>query len=273
MSEYRSKAGVARHDGHGDDELVLSREDGVLVARLNRPERRNALSISLVGKLAAAALDAEESPETRVLLLTGTGDRVFCAGMDLAEFAGGGDPSASDPEALATFTRLMYGGLKIPVVAAVNGAAAGGGLELLFGADVIVAADTARFGLPEVKRGLYPAGSGTLLGTRIPQAVALEMALTGDLIDAARAYQLGLVNRVVPPADVMSTALEIAGRIAANGPLGLAATKELIRTAAVDVDAAMQRTAAWQPVIFGSNDAREGATAFIEKRTPNWTGT
>jgi enoyl-CoA hydratase len=257
----------------GSDELILSRDGGVLVARLNRPERRNALSISLVGKLAAAAADAEASPDIRVLLLTGTGERVFCAGMDLAEFAGGGDPAATDPEALAMFSRMMYGQLKIPVVAAVNGAAAGGGLELLYGADVIVAADTARFGLPEVKRGLYPAGAGTLLGTRIPQAVALEMALTGDLIDAARAYELGLINRVVPFDELMPTALDLAGRIAANGPLGLTATKELIRAAMLDIDAAMKRTAAWQPVIFASNDAREGATAFIEKRTPTWTGT
>jgi enoyl-CoA hydratase len=138
---------------------------------------------------------------------------------------------------------------------------------------VIVAADTARFGLPEVKRGLFPAGSGTLLGTRIPQVIALELALTGDLVDAARGYELGLINRVVPPDEVMSTALDLAGRIAANGPLGLAATKELIRAAALDVDAATKRSAEWASVIFSSNDAREGATAFIEKRTPNWTGT
>jgi enoyl-CoA hydratase len=255
------------------DELVLSREGAVLVARLNRPERRNALSISLVGKLAAAARAAEESTDIRVLLLTGTGDKVFCAGMDLAEFAGGADPASNDPDAMATFTRLMYGQLAVPVVAAVNGAAAGGGLELLFGADVIVAADTARFGLPEVKRGLFPAGSGTLLGTRMPQVVALELALTGDLIGAARAYELGLVNRVVPPEDVMPTAIELAGRIAANGPLGLAATKELIRAAALDVEAATKRSAEWATVIFSSNDAREGATAFVEKRTPQWTGT
>lgn len=256
-----------------NDELVLHREGGVLVARLNRPERRNALSMSLVRKLAAAAVEAESSNDVSVLLLTATGDKVFCAGMDLAEFAGGADPSANDPESMATFFRLMYGQLKIPVVAAVNGAAAGGGLELLFGADVIVAADTARFGLPEVKRGLFPAGAGTLLGTRIPQAVALELALTGDLIDAARAYELGLINRVVPGADVMSNALELAERIAANGPLGLTATKELIRSANLDVEAATMRAAEWASVIFSSNDAREGATAFVEKRTPNWTGT
>jgi enoyl-CoA hydratase/carnithine racemase len=173
---------------------------------------------------------------------------------------------------LATFNRLMYGEVSVPVVAAVNATAVGGGLEILHGCDVIVASSDARFGLPEVKRGLFPAGSGTLMGTRIPLAVALELNLTGDLIDAARAYELGLINRVVAPDEVMAEALAIANRIAANGPLGVRAVKELVRAASTDTTAAIARAQGWQRRIFASEDAKEGAMAFIEKRSPVWQG-
>ncbi|MBV9484705.1 MAG: enoyl-CoA hydratase/isomerase family protein [Frankiaceae bacterium] len=252
------------------DDLIVERDGNVLVARINRPERKNSLSTALLGSLAAAVTEAESSDDIRVFLLTATGDSTFCAGMDLKEFAAGG--GGLDPADLEAFNRLMYGRLEVPVVAAVNGTAVGGGLELLHGCDVIVAASTARFGLPEVKRGLFPAGAGTLLGTRIPLVVALELNLTGDFIDAARAYELGLINRVVEAADLMSTALDYARRIAANGPLGLRAVKELVRAAA-DGDAAIEaRRAEWQRRVFASDDAREGATAFVEKRAPNWTG-
>jgi enoyl-CoA hydratase len=252
------------------DELVIEREDGVLIARINRPERRNSLSMSLLARLAEAVQEAEGSTDIRVLVVTATGDSTFCAGMDLKEFAAGS--GAMNPADLAVFNRLMYGQLDLPVVAAVNGAAVGGGLELLNGCDVIVAASTAIFGLPEVKRGLFPAGAGTLLGTRIPLGVALELNLTGDTIDAARAYELGLVNRVVSAENLMLTALDYARRIASNGPLGVRAVKELVRAAAADPVTAMARAEVWQQRVFASDDAREGATAFIEKRAPVWTG-
>lgn len=253
-------------------ELVCSREGRVLVARLNRPERSNALSMNLLALLANAAVEAETSADISVLLLTGTGEKTFCAGMDLREFASATSADRVDDEVMAGYERLTTGRLSVPVVAAVNGTAVGGGLELLYGCDIIVAADTATFGLPEVKRGLFAGGSGTLLATRIPMAVALELALTGDRIDAARAYDVGLVNRVVPADAVMATALDYAERIAANGPLGLAASKELIRLAAVDTDAATARASGWQERVFSSEDAREGATAFVEKRAPVWKG-
>lgn len=255
-----------------EPELVCSREGAVLVARLNRPERRNALSMNLLNLLGEAAREAENSSDISVFLLTATGEKGFCSGMDLKDFAASGNAGGGDGDGMKAFMDLSTGRLKVPVVAAVNGAAVGGGFEILIGADVIVAAEHATFGLPEAKRGLFAAGSGMLLGTRIPMSVALEMALTGDPITAARAYELGMVNRVVPAADLMTSALDLAQRIAANGPLSLAATKELLRAACVDPEAAQARAAAWAKVVFSSRDAKEGATAFVEKRSPAWEG-
>ncbi len=160
----------------------------------------------------------------------------------------------------------------MPLVGAANGTAVAGGFELLLGCDVIVAAEHAAFGLPEVQRGLMPAGGGTFLGTRIPLSIALEMALTGDPISAARAYELGLVNAVVPGDEVLARAVEIADRIAGNGPLAVGAVKELVRLGVADVAGAWGRLRELQPVVFGSEDAREGAQAFVEKRPPTWQG-
>jgi enoyl-CoA hydratase len=255
-----------------DDELVRERRGGVLVARLNRPEARNALSPSLMGSIGAAVIDAESDPDTRALVLTGSGDRAFCAGMDLRAFADGEAMTAADPEAMAAFQRLLDGRVTVPVVGAANATAVAGGFELLLGCDLIVASSAARFGLPEVKRGLFPAGGGTRLGTRVALSVALEITLTGDSFDAERAYALGLVNAVVPPDQVLDRALELAERIAANGPLAIAAVKELVRLSLVDADRAAERLVELREVVFASEDAREGATAFVEKREPVWQG-
>ena len=253
------------------DELVRERRGYVLVARLNRPEARNALTQALIEAIGAAMLDAEADPDVRVVVLTGTGDRAFCAGMDLRAFARG-EQEPTDPERREAFFRFLRGEVAVPVIGAANAAAVAGGFELLLGCDIVVASSEAKFGLPEVKRGLLPAGGGTMLGTRIPLAIALEIALTGDAIDAARARELGLVNVVVAPADVLTTAIGYAERIAANGPLAVAATKELVRLAVTDAARSAERLTEWQPVVFGSADAREGATAFVEKRAPVWRG-
>jgi enoyl-CoA hydratase len=191
--------------------------------------------------------------------------------MDLRGFASGAQGSV-DRGAMDTFFRLMQGKVTVPVVGAANASALAGGFELLLGCDVIVASSEAKFGLPEVKRGLFAGGNGTFLGTRIPLAIALEMTLTGDSIDAARAYELGLVNQVVAPDQVLDAALAFAERIAANGPLAVAATKELVRLAPADFARAEERVRELQPVVFGSEDAKEGATAFVEKRAPIWRG-
>jgi enoyl-CoA hydratase len=254
-----------------DDELVVARDGAVLSLRLNRPDSRNALTPGLLAALGEQSAAAEADPTVRVLVVTGTGDRAFCAGMDLRAFSSG-DAMTVTPDAMAAYNRLIGGELTIPVVGAANATAVGGGLELLLGCDIVVASRDARFGMPEVKRGLFPAGGGTLIGTRIPLGVALEMTMTGDLIDATRAYELGLVNAVVEPNAVLPTAHDYAGRIAANAPLGLAAVKELVRLGVSDADRWKERLDHWRAVVFASEDAKEGAAAFVEQRTPEWQG-
>ncbi|MET0159681.1 MAG: enoyl-CoA hydratase-related protein [Acidimicrobiales bacterium] len=251
--------------------LVREQRGAVLVLRLNRPEARNALSPELLGELGLGVIAAEEDPDTRCVVLTGTGDRAFCAGMDLAAFASG-DADPADPEGMAAFGRFTQGDVAVPIIGAANATAVAGGFEVLMGCDVIVASEAAKFGLPEVKRGLFAAGGGVFISTRIPLAIALELTLTGDLIDADRAAALGLINHVVPADQVLDTAIELAERIAKNGPLGLAATKQLVRIAATDAAKAQELQQEWQAKVFGSEDAKEGATAFIERRDPVWKG-
>jgi enoyl-CoA hydratase/carnithine racemase len=252
--------------------LVSEQRGAVRVLRLNRPEARNALNPELIGDLGVALAAAETDPDVRCVILTGTGDRAFCAGMDLRAFAAAGTPSNSAGEGAAVFGRFVRGDLVVPVVGAANATAVAGGFELLLGCDVVVASDQAVFGLPEVKRGLFAAGGGMFISTRIPLAVALELTLTGDPVSAQRALALGLVNAVVPASEVLEAALRMADRIAQNGPLALRATKQIVRTASTDLGKAQELQAKWQPEVFGSADAREGATAFIERRDPVWTG-
>jgi enoyl-CoA hydratase/carnithine racemase len=255
------------------EESVLVREDrgAVRVLRLNRPEARNSLNPELIDAIGYGLLAAEEDPDVRAVVLTGTGERAFCAGMDLRAFAEG-RRSGGDAQGMEAFLRFTRGEIGIPVIGAAQATAVAGGFELLLGCDVVVAADTALFGLPEVKRGLFAAGGGVFISTRIPLATALELTLTGDLIDAARAYALGLVNQVVPSSQVLDAGVDLARRIARNGPLAVQATRALVRTASTDLERAQQLAAEWQPKVFGSEDAREGALAFIEKRDPEWKG-
>jgi enoyl-CoA hydratase/carnithine racemase len=254
-----------------EPELVQERRGPIVIVRLNRPDARNALTATLLAEIGAAMSEAESDPDVRAVVLTGTGDRAFCAGMDLRAFSAG-EPTTYDNNAMASYSRLLSGELTIPVVGAANGSAVAGGFELLLGCDVIVASADASFGLPEVKRGLFPAGNGTFIGTRVPLGIALEMTLTGDLIDAHRAYALGLVNAVMPSKEVLTTAIGYAERIAANAPLGLAAVKELVRLGVSDTARASTRLDAWRAVVFESEDAKEGAQAFVEKRAPVWEG-
>jgi enoyl-CoA hydratase len=239
-------------------DLVLTERVGnVLVATLNRPEARNALNPELIDELSDALREADADPAVRAVVLTGAGT-VFCAGMDLKAFAKGGGKF----DGLVWFFRE---GIATPVVAALNGSALAGGFELVLACDLVVAAEDAKLGIAEVRRGLFAAGGGTTLADRVPLTVALEMGLTGDLISAVDARQFGLVNRAVPAARVREEALALAGRIAENGPLGVAMTKKLMRerrwAEPAEVDA-----------VFRSADAAEGARAFAERRAPVWTG-
>jgi enoyl-CoA hydratase/carnithine racemase len=255
----------------GEDELQYERRGGILVLTLNRPQARNALTPEMLVGLGTAIVDAESDPDIRAVVLTGAGDRAFCVGMDLRSFTGD-DDRAYAADGMAAYHRLMKGEISVPLIGAVNATALAGGLELLLGCDIIVASSTAELGLPEVKRGLFPGGSGTSIGRRVPLGLALEMALTGDSITATRALEVGLVNAVVAPDQVLPTAISFAERIAANAPLGVAAVKELDRLAVTDTARASIRLDELRQIVFHSADAREGATAFVEKRAPVWQG-
>ena len=238
------------------DVVLTERVGNVLVATLNRPEARNALSPELIDDLSEALRSADADPEVRAVVVTGAGT-VFCAGMDLKAFTRGGKF-----DGLVWFFRE---GIATPVIAALNGSAMGGGFELMLACDLVVAAEGAKLGMSEVKRGLFAAGGGTTLASRAPLSVALEMGLTGDPVTAAQAHGFGLVNRVVPADQVRAEALALASRIAENGPLGVAMTKKLMRE---------RRWGEPDEVVsvFRSADATEGARAFAERRPPVWTG-
>jgi enoyl-CoA hydratase len=252
------------------DVLLRERRGAILIARLNRPEVRNALNMALMGQIGQALLDAEQDPAVRAVVLTGTGDRAFCAGMDLQEFAHDRQPAGGP--GMDRFRQFLDGAPGVPVIGAANATAVAGGMELLLSCDLVVVSSEAKLGLPEVKRGLIPGGGGTFLGTRVPLALAMEIVLTGDSIDAERACDMGLVNAVVAADRVLDTAVSLAERIAANGPLAVAAAKELVRLSIEDQTRARGRLGELVQSVFASDDAKEGALAFVEKRAPVWTG-
>lgn len=244
---------------------VLSELVGnVLVLTLNRPEAGNALNGALSEALSNALNDAASNDDVRVIVVTGAGEKIFCAGMDLKAFAAGEDIARIG----MGFSALRQ--CKKPLIAAVNGHALAGGFEVVMMCDLIVSVDSARFGIPEVKRGLFAAGGGVRLPARIPLAVALEMGLTGDPIDAARAKELGLINQVVAAAELRDAALALAARVSANGPLAVQATKQLMLDEIGNGNGAL--LGELQKKVFGSEDAKEGATAFAQKRAPEWKG-
>ncbi len=255
---------------NAEADLVTEQRDAVCVLRINRPEARNALTPEVILALEQRLREAERDRQTGAVVLIGTGAEAFSAGMDLRGFADGSVSGVG--EGFEAFLRLTSGKTGVPLVGAANGTAVAGGFELLLGCDLVVASETARFGLPEVRRGMMAGGGGTLLSARIPLAMALELTLTGDLISAERAQSMGLVNRVVPQADVLEAAVELAGRVARNGPLAVRATKEVGWAAATDLEQARELAAEWQPKVYGSEDAKEGATAFMERRDPVWKG-
>ena len=250
------------------EEVQTREEDGVLIVTINRPEAKNAMNKAAAEGIAAAMdrLDAEDN--LRVGILTGAGG-TFCSGMDLKGFLRGESPSIEG----RGFGGIVQKPPVKPLIAAVEGYALAGGLELMFACDLVVAIDGAQFGIPEAKRGLVAAAGGVMmLPDQIPERIAMELALTGDFISAQRAYELGLINRVVD-GPALDGALELARRIAENGPLAVRISKQIMKESrgwpmAERYD---RQTQVILPV-FASADAREGAAAFAEKRKPNWTG-
>jgi enoyl-CoA hydratase len=251
------------------DEVLVERREGVQVITINRPAAKNALDRAVAEGIAAAVDELDASDDLRVGVLTGAGG-TFSAGMDLKAFLRGETP-AIEGRGLCGITQAPP---RKPLIAAVEGWALAGGFELLLACDLIVAAETARFGVPEVKRSLVAAGGAALqLPRRVPFNVALEMLLTGDPLSAVRAAELGLVNRLTAEGQALDGALELAATIAANGPLAVAATKAVARGSADwTFDAGWDEQAGIIGPVFASEDAREGATAFAEKRPPVWKG-
>jgi enoyl-CoA hydratase/carnithine racemase len=249
--------------------VEMERRGPTALLTLNRPEARNAVSPEVSQTMAALLDEIEADDELRAVVLTGAGE-VFCAGADLKVVASG--KALDIARGKGGFGGIVTRNFPKPVIAAVNGPALAGGFEIVLSCDLVVAAGHAKFGIPEAKRGLMAAAGGLIrLPKRVSLAVALELAMTGDPIDADRAFTLGLVNRVVPGDQVVDTAMALANTIAANSPAAVRFSRQLVREA-VDLDeaAGWARNNELSVEVFASGDAIEGATAFAEKRAPVW---
>lgn len=256
--------------------VLVEQRGHVLIATINRPEARNAVNAAVHVGLGEALERAEHDDDIRVVILTGTGDQSFCAGADLKALSRG---ERLEPEDKAQrrwgFAGVVQHPISKPVIAAVNGFALGGGTELALYADLVVAADHAQFGLPEVKRGLFAAAGGAFrIVQQLPQKLAMEVLLVGEPFSAQRALELGFVNRVVPLEQLMETALELAEKIAANAPLSVQGSKRIARgihEGRIDSDEAFwEANRREAKVVMTSEDAREGPLAFAQKRAPVW---
>ena len=251
------------------DEVLVEVDGGVAVITINRPEVRNAVNSAVSSGIARALDDLDASSDIRAMILTGAGG-TFSAGMDLKGFLSGDNPLAGG---------RGFGGITErppakPVIAAVEGYALAGGFELVLACDLVVASEEARFGLPEVTRGLAAGAGGLLrLHRRIPYHKAMEIVLTGARVPAAELHEAGLISRVVPAGQALAAAHELARRLAANAPLAVVASKRVIvESAGWPAGAELARQGEIINPVFGSRDAMEGAAAFAEKRPPVWLG-
>jgi enoyl-CoA hydratase len=263
---------------------VFEKREHVALVTLNRPEARNAVNPEVVVRLAEAWEEVSRDDAVRVAVITGAGDRAFCSGADLKRLiplmTGARQPDDEWDEALRKDATLASRALLReydpgkPVIAAVNGFAIAGGMEMLQGTDIRIASDDARFGLQEPKWGLFPIGGSTVrLPRQIPYALAMEILLTGELIDATRALEMGLVNRVVPKTEVLPTALAVADTIAANGPFAVAQIRRSVKACLGLPEAqALDLERKLGAPVFASEDAKEGPRAFGEKRRPDFKG-
>ncbi|GAA4548448.1 crotonase/enoyl-CoA hydratase family protein [Pseudonocardia xishanensis] len=265
--------------GEQTEAVLVEQRGNTLLVTINRPEARNAINRDVTVGIGDALEHAEKQVDIRTVVLTGAGDKSFCAGADLKALARGESLLFDEgPRAAWGFAGYVSHHISKPTIAAVNGTALGGGTELVLASDLVVAADTAVFGLPEVKRGLV-AGAGGLfrLPAQLPPKVAMQLLVTGDPLTAREALDLHLVNSVVPADQVLTAALELAERINANAPLAVQASKRVAQGmigGAIPAEAdSWALSADERTLVRSSNDAKEGPRAFAEKREPVWTGT
>jgi enoyl-CoA hydratase len=247
------------------NEIISEDRGRVRLITLNRPEARNSVNSALGQGLVAAVQEMDADEGITAGVLTGAGGS-FSAGMDLKAFLTEGAPKG--------FSEFLQAGSQKPLIAAVEGYALAGGLEIALSCDLIVAARDVKLGIPEVKRGLFAAGGGLFrLPNRIPYAVAMELALTGEPMGAEKAHAVGLVSRIAEPGKALDAALELAGEIAKNAPLAVAASKQILReTRGMTETDSWASQGALMGKVFTSEDAKEGPRAFAEKREPNWQG-
>jgi enoyl-CoA hydratase len=254
---------------NSEDPVLVERRGAILLITMNRPRVRNAVNQAMSHGIAAAVDLLDADPTLNVGILTGAGE-TFCSGMDLKAFVNGERPEI-EGRGIAGISEAPP---KKPLIAAVEGYALAGGCEIMLACDLVVAADTAKFGIPEVTRGLVAGAGGLLrLPKKIPTQIALEYALTGAHFSAAEARSWGLVNRLTQQGGALEGALELAGLIIANGPVAVQATKRIVMESAN-----WSEREAWDKQrsivddVLATDDAREGALAFAEKRPPVWTG-
>lgn len=251
------------------ESLLVQDADGIRVLTVNRPEVRNAIDAATASAMAAALDELDARDDLRVGILTGAG-AYFSAGMDLKAFGRGERPIVPG----RGFAGLTERALRTPLIAAVEGPALAGGCEMALACDLVVAARDARFGIPEVKRGLVAAGGGLLrLPRKLPPTVAMELALTGNVIEAERAWHLGLVNRLAEPGQALAVATVFAYEIVANAPLAVQTSKRIVdESRDWPGTEAFDRQRPLSEAVIASADAKEGAAAFVEKRAPQWVG-
>jgi enoyl-CoA hydratase/carnithine racemase len=253
-------------------EVLRERRGHIEILTINRPEARNAVNGAVSKGIGGALDELATDDDCWVVIITGAGDKAFCAGMDLKAFAAG--EIADIAGASGGFGGIARRNFPKPLIAALNGSALAGGCEIMLSCDLVVAVEEAKIAITEVRRGLIAGAGGLIkLPRRLPRAVAFELALTGEPIDAQRALALGLINRVVPAGQALDEALALAEVIAANAPLAVRTTKRVMKEALeVDEDAGWDINNAAMAAVFASADAMEGSIAFAEKRAPNWTG-
>jgi len=258
----------------GYKNLLLSKEDGIAIITINRPEALNALNRETIRELRQVATELEEDEEVKVLIITGAGDKSFVSGADIKDVK---DLDALGGLELVTSGQKVFSmleNLSKPVIAAVNGYCLGGGLELALGCDFIIASERARFGVPEAKIGVFAGWGGIQrLSKRVGTAWAKQLNMTGEPIDAQTALRINLVNQVVPHEQLLEETKKIARTIMANGPLAVRMIKTLVNEGAdIPIEKALALDAKAAGVLFSTEDQKEGMNAFVEKRKPNFRG-